>query len=428
MRFLAIFIFTGSLFLISSSLYAISIDRFGLEVHGFLDARYGQRIREDRNEKDQILGEVRFQTDIMEQMENMTLEVKADFLYDGVCDDRNLDLEGTRSPVDLREANISFSPFYFMDIKIGRQILTWGTGDLLFLNDLFPKDWKSFFIGREEQYLKSPSDAIFISLFPSFANIDIVYTPKFDPDRYVRGERISFWNPLFRRRTGRRNVLNAREPNRWFRDDEWAVRCSRNIRGWETALYGYYGYWKDPLGFDPVKRMSTFPRLISYGASIRGTAIKGIVNMEVSRYVSKQDEEGDDPLIPNSEIRFLAGYEKELAKDLTGRFQYYLEYMEDYDEYKRTLPPGVIAKDKDRHLFTARLTKLLMSQNLLLCLFVYYSPSDQDAYIRSLIKYKVTDALAIMFGSNIFEGKNKYTFFGQFEKNSNIYAAFRYNY
>ncbi len=408
--------------------FAFSTEFLGLEIHGFIDARYGQRVREDRNEKDQILGEIRFQTDITGQLRDIIFQVKADFLYDGVCDDRKLDLEGTRSPIDLREANISLSPFYFIDIKIGRQILTWGTGDLIFLNDLFPKDWKSFFIGREEQYLKSPSDAIFISLFPSFANIDIAYTPKFDPDRYVKGERISFWNPIYRRRTGRRNVLNAIEPNNWFKDDEIAVRIYRNIRGWEAAIYGYYGFWKDPLGFDINKRRPFFPRLLSYGASIRGTYLGGIVNSEFSRYVSKQDERGDDPFIPNSEMRFLIGYEREIAKDFTARFQYYLECMEDYSRYKETLPSGYVSKDEFRYLFTMRLTKLLMSQDLLLCLFTYYSPSDQDAYIRSLIKYKLTDEISVMIGSNIFVGKNDYTFFGQFEKNSNIYVALRFNY
>ncbi|MFW6031595.1 MAG: hypothetical protein ACOC9T_03300, partial [Myxococcota bacterium] len=32
-----------------------------------------------------------------------------------------------------------------------------GTGDLVFLNDLFPKDWRSFLLGRDLDYLKAPS-------------------------------------------------------------------------------------------------------------------------------------------------------------------------------------------------------------------------------------------------------------------------------
>ena len=47
-----------------------------------------------------------------------------------------------------------------LDVKLGRQVLTWGTGDLLFLNDLFPKDWVSFFAGRDDEYLKAPSNTL----------------------------------------------------------------------------------------------------------------------------------------------------------------------------------------------------------------------------------------------------------------------------
>ena len=41
---------------------------------------------------------------------------------------------------DLRMASLTFSPADWMDVRVGRQVLTWGTGDLLFLNDLFGDD------------------------------------------------------------------------------------------------------------------------------------------------------------------------------------------------------------------------------------------------------------------------------------------------
>ena len=43
---------------------------------------------------------------------------------------------------DTREAWMFMRPTDYMDIKFGRQVLTWGTGDWVFLNDLFPKDWQ----------------------------------------------------------------------------------------------------------------------------------------------------------------------------------------------------------------------------------------------------------------------------------------------
>ena len=403
-------------------------EKLGLGVHGYLDVRGGLRTQEDPNEGDTSLAETRLQLDVSRFGNLATLQLKADFLYDDPAEDTNMDLETGSGPVDLREANLLFSPVSFMDVKVGRQILTWGTGDLVFINDLFPKDWQAFFLGRDEEYLKAPSDAVFISLFPEWANIDIAYTPQFDADRYVRGERLSYWNPLLGSRAGRNAVIEPDCPDQWFSNDEVAVRLSKNVRGYELALYGYQGYWKNPEGFDLASNQATFPELAVYGASARWTAGKGIVNLELGYYESQDDRDGDDPYTPNSEWRVLVGYERELARDFTMRVQYYLESMEDHGDYQRSLPAGYKQRDRNRHTGTLRLTKQLLNQNLMLSLFLRYSPSDEDAYTRLTAKYKLTDNWMLSCGANIFVGEESYTFLGQFEKNTNVYVAARYSF
>jgi hypothetical protein len=42
-------------------------------------------------------------------------------------------------------------------------IITWGVGDLLFINDVFPKDWESFFSGRPPEYLKLGVDGALVT-------------------------------------------------------------------------------------------------------------------------------------------------------------------------------------------------------------------------------------------------------------------------
>ena len=100
----------------------------------------------------------------------------------------------------------------------------------------------------------------------------------------------------------------------------------------------------------------------------------------------------------------------------------------DYHAYLQTLPAGSKKADRDRHVITVRLTKLLMNQNLKLSLFTYYSPSDQDTYLRPLVRYKIDDHWTVETGGNIFLGEEDYTFFGQFEKNSNLYAGIRFSF
>ncbi|MHC4438881.1 MAG: DUF1302 family protein [Planctomycetota bacterium] len=389
-----------------------------VEMHGFYEFRGGYRLQNDKYQKDMSIMEGRFQFDLFSYFDWGDVKVKGDALGDLVTEEGDF---------DLREANVFTRPTDFMDLKVGRQILTWGTGDLIFINDLFPKDWQSFFIGRDTEYLKAPSDAAKVSLFGDSANLDIAYTPKFDPDRYIKGERISYWNPNLGRTAGRDAIIHTDKPDEWFRDSEIAARLYKNIENYELAFYGYSGHWKSPGGQDPVTNQAIFPDLNVYGASLRGNVGEGIGNVEIGYYDSADDQSGNDPMINNSEMRYLVGYTQEIGKDLTMGLQYYIEQMLDYGAYKRNLPSGP-ARDEDRHLTTLRLTKLLMNQNLQLSLFTYYSPSDKDVYMRPNVNYKVSDNVAVEVGSNIFFGDYPHTFFGQFQDNTNIYTSLRYSF
>src|SRR4030042_1725063 len=326
-----------------------------VEVHGFYEIRTGYRIRKDPYEKDMSVIENRLQVDLSSYPEWADLRVRGDVYGD---------LVEEQADFDLREASLFTRPIDFMELKVGRQILTWGTGDLIFINDMFPKDWNSFFIGRDTEDLKAPSDAAKVSMFGDWANLDFVYTPKFDPDRFISGERISYWSSTYNRIAGQDAIIHTDRPDRWFRDSEFAARLYKNISNYEVAVYGYRGYWKSPGGQDGTQAI--FPDLNVYGASIRGNVGKGIGNLEFGYYESADDQSGNDAYINNSELRFLAGYTQEVGRDFTAGLQYYIERMMDDGQYLDNLPSGP-ARDEDRHLVTLRLTKLLMSQNLRCC-------------------------------------------------------------
>jgi hypothetical protein len=396
-----------------------SLSQIPIDIHGFYELRSGYRLQNDKYEKDMSIMETRLQLDLSSSyLDWADLKFKGDVFGDLVTEEADF---------DMREAYIFTMPAGFIDLKVGRQILTWGTGDLVFINDLFPKDWQSFFIGRDTEYLKAPSDAVKASFFSDLVNIDIVYTPQFDSDRFISGRRISYWNSNLGRSAGRDAIQHADKPDRWFRDDEIAVRLYKNINDYEFAVYGYRGYWKSPGGQNTAATKAIFPDLNVYGASVRGNVGKGIGNLEFGYYDSADDRSGKNGRINNSEMRFLAGYTREVGKDFTAGLQYYVEHMLEYNRYKSSSPAG-LSRDRDRHLITLRLTKLLMNQNLRCSLFTYFSPSDKDVYMRPNVNYKVNDNLAVEAGANIFFGDCPSTFFGQFENNTNIYAAVRYSF
>ncbi|MDF1613786.1 hypothetical protein [Desulfurivibrio dismutans] len=391
-------------------------DRFEVDLHGFTEGRGGLRLDREEDQRDASIGEARLQLDFSRWLGDGELRLKTDLLADGVEEELKL---------ELREANYAFSPHPDLDIRLGRQVLTWGTGDLLFINDVFAKDWESFFIGRDDEYLKKAADAVRLGVFAGPVNLDLVYVPLVTHSTYIDGSRLSYWHGGRQQIVGRDEIARDKSRNRVFRDSEYALRLYRQQAGTEYALYGYYGFWSTPEGMQQSSGRLIYPRLAVYGASVRRPLLGGISNLEVGYYHSLDDSSGRDPLVRNSEWRLLVGHDRELARDLTAGIQYYLERKVQYNNYLASLPPGAPAADRNRHLLTLRLTRLLLQQNLTLSLFVYWSPSDQDGHLRPKANYKISDQLAVEVGANLFRGSRDHTFWGQFEDNSNVYLGLR---
>ncbi len=396
------------------------------EWSAFLDLRMGARLQKDPTQDRTSLDEMRFQLHAEKSWLPMSLGVvlTADFILDRVLEEYEPDLEIGDGAIDLREAYAVASPLEWMDLKIGRQALTWGTGDLLFINDMFPKDWNAFLIGRDMEYLKAPSDAVRMSIFSPIVNVDVVYTPRFDADRFPDRRRLSSWDPTTQSIAGRESELLVDQPDS-LADHEASGRLHRRVGRSEIAAYGYRGYWKSPAGFEPTSGAIVFPKLSVYGASVRRPLFGGIAHTEIGYYDSRQNRSGSNPLLRNSETRGLIGFEREAMANLTVGVQYYVEYMRHHALYLLGQPQGVATADKARHLGTLRLRYLAMDQKLEMGFFGFFSPSDRDVALFPSVNYAISDEWKLSTGANVFWGEEQHTFFGQLEKNTNAYVGLR---
>ncbi len=395
---------------------------FPISIHGFLEGAGAYRIVDDPVQSDDwLMGEARLQLDLDYQYDIISLNFKADFIADAVEEDFD---------IDVRDATIFLTPASWAELTVGRQVLTWGTGDYLFVNDLFPKDFVSFFIGRADEYLKAPSNSIKTSFFTKPLNIDFVWTPIFTKDITPTGERLSFFDPTLPGMRGEDTLPPYRtvEPDESIENGEFATRLYRNLNGVELALYGYLGFWPFPNSYDVEEMAPTYARLATYGGSARGNVLGGIGNIELALYDSLDDRSGDDPTVANSQFRALLGYERELVPKLSLGLQYYLEYILDHDALIENSPTPELEPDDTRHVFTTRFTYLMLRDDLVLSLFAFLSPSDRDAYIRPSLHYKINDALELSTGFNLLAGEHPNTSFGQMENNTNLYARLRYSF
>ena len=152
------------------------------------------------------------------------------------------------------------------------------------------------------------------------------------------------------------------------------------------------------------------------------------MSLELGYYDSRDDRAGRDPAVPNSEIRYLAGYQRQLGPDLTAGLQYYGERMRNHGDYVASLPAGNPARDRVRQLVALRVTRLLAYQTLRLGLFAFYSPTDEDYDVIPEARYSLSDAAWVSLSAHVLGGTAPTTFFGQLRDNDNMSLALRYEF
>ncbi|NNE17049.1 MAG: hypothetical protein HKN10_01110 [Myxococcales bacterium] len=399
-------------------------------IGGFVEGLIAPRVvRSSASANELVANEARFRLNLDATHQIVSARFRGDVFADAV---------ERRIWFDIRDASIFVRGGSWFSMRFGRQVLTWGTGDFLFLNDLFPKDFNSFFIGRADEYLKAPSNSVQTTFMIKKVGLDLIWTPIFEPDRFINGQRLSFFNPLVGEIIGDRSPITPIEPlfpEQRLRNGTVHGRLYGTAGAVELAAYGYVGYWMQPNALaltDPADPNSivglTYARLAVYGASLRTPLFGGLFNVEAAFYDSFKDRAGTTPATPNSQFRGLVGYERELFPKFQMGLQYYLEYTLKHDELTSSSFWPQYEQHEFRHLITLRLNQLLVMDKLELSLFVFFSPDELDTYIRPRITYKVVEPLAIVIGANLMFGRDDYTFFGQLQENTNVYARLRYSF
>ncbi len=409
-------VFTGMTILFLFPLYAIASD---ISLHGFLQGSYSTNVnRENPDGGEFKWAEERMQLKLDANKEPFHLFFKTDAFYDHIDEE---------AEVELREGYIDFTSSGW-DLRIGRQVITWGLGDLIFINDVFPKDYEAFFSGRPMEYLKKGVDSVKIGVYPFFVSAELIIIPFFEPNNYPKSERFWMFDPM-------PSVTNRseHEPTNRMRNTEIALRAYRDIAGFDASIYIYKGFYRQPSmlpdSMSSTTKIDFFYRKLSvYGASLQGRALDGVLSLEAAYYDSREDRKGVDPMIPNSQSKFLIGYQRQMWEDFTIGIQYYGEYMHDYLEYEKNLPTGFPKEKRVYSLSALRLTQFLQHQTLRLSFFAFYGLSDGDYLLNPEIKYNFSDHISAAMGGNIFgEGEN-WSQFGQLRKNDNLYIQMRYEF
>ncbi len=403
--------------LLSLSAFQSSASAEDLSVHGFVQGNYS--VNTDSSNPDG--GDYKRS----EERVQLKLEASKDPVRFFLLPEVSYGHLDEKAEVELREGYGDYASGS-MDMRLGRQVMTWGVGDIVFINDVFPKDYEAFFSGRPMEYLKKGVDAVKAGVYLDAASFELVVIPFFEPDNFPDSKRFWMYDPM----PGVTNRV-VDEPVSKPANTELALRAYRDIIGLDTSFYFYKGYYRQPSMTpdslsSPTRITLSYPELYVYGASAQRGVAGGVASAEAGYYVSQDDADGKNPFVPNSQLKFLAGYQRQFAEDLTAGAQYMGEYMADYGAYEAARIQGFPKEPRYRQLVSLRVQYLLMHQNLRLGWFSFWSPTDKDYLINPEARYNFTDHVWGALGANFFGGAKDTTRFGSLDKNDNVYTQIRY--
>jgi len=414
-----------------------------LEWTGFLEIEQGGHIGDKSVvDKKWILSNRRFRLATNPSNDMGSAFIKADFIEDSVTGE---------SKIDLREARVVMTPAEQIDLSIGKQVNTWGVADMLFINDLFPKNWISNFLGRDMESMKDSANSFRMTGYLGEVTMDLVYHPEFAPDTTPTGCRLSVYNPNSQSLIANESSCGDNS-NRFNQPDsdssETAIRLKVQLGSYEIATYYYDGFFKNPKGLQWADSngkgtgetdlatagytmlTAYYPRLTVQGASLEGQLGPGIVALETGLYDSEEDKDGDNSLIENSKWKYLMGYRMDLSANLSAGLQWYQEQMLQYDAYEKSVQYSDYRKKEKHNTYTMRLTIKAQQETLFINLFTYQRPEDKDAFTKIDVSKRLNDNLEVVAGANIFEGQEHYEDreFGMLRDNDNVFVRMKYNF
>ncbi len=407
------------------SLFASPAGAAEIDVHGFLLGTASVRTSSvplaTGEKRSYLLTESRLRLDLNADSDSgkTAMVAKIDALADSVSSNTSLEVR------ELYGEYLSDS----FELRLGRQMATWGVADRLFINDVFPKNWSAFYSGQPLEYMKIGSDMVKTSVFGDGWDTEIALIPVAQYD-VVPG--------TTRYQLAGNQMLPVQAREKRLSGGEAAIRLHTAVGNTDIALYAFKGFWHQPdkgytmvtaniTATNPTGMTTIYPRLNSFGATVQDTLLGGVLSLETGYYDSIDDKAGTDPFIANSQYRYLVGYEHDIWTDITLGLQLYGEIMKNYTAYYNAAQAAFLAgtgpKPVARHrkIGTVNIRSLWMNQTLTASLFAMGVAGGGRMAVPDLY-YAVTDEFSVNLGAHVFWGGPNSWMLGMMKNDDNVYT------
>lgn len=394
-----------------SAAFALSAhaqDELNLQLNGFVDTYHALQTS--------------YPHKIMSSRTRARLELRADYGEASLYSSMNLaynSLLQDQTGAFLREAYFNYAG-NFLEVKAGRQIVTWGVADGLRITDLIsPMDYTEF-MANDYDDIRVPVNAINLKYPGESFSAEFVFVPV--PEYFVM--------PM-----GEDNPWNMPVPERARMD--LSGTPAKRIKNSEFG--GRLRFFLENLDFS-LTAMRTFNKspvtVASYNPKTDSILIKGVykpmnviggdVSIPIGEFVIRGEvaEYFDEPIaLANSSgyllrntLNALVGIDWYAGNNWTFMAQYMHKFIGRYRDK--------LGIEENTSMVTARISKELLNNTLKFSLYGMLDIDNLGYYVRSAADYLWSDQITLSFGADGFGGKRGT--FKTYKKNTQIWVKGKY--
>ncbi|MCT4638534.1 MAG: hypothetical protein N4A72_12605 [Bacteroidales bacterium] len=405
-RYRALIIF---LITVSTAVYCQD-DKTIFKFNGFADSYHALRVKKPNDfmsSRSRLRGELR-------------VTHEKSFLFASLNATHNSILKD-QTKFELREAFYQYTTGAW-DVKLGRQIITWGVADAMRITDIIsPMDYTEF-LARDYDDIRIPVNAFKIKYLKTDYNIELIFIPVSE-FFIVPTDNTNPWSVIKFSNIS----IDDTKPEKRIKNSEIGGRFSFYLSGIDFSVSALHTWNKMPVfrsskipNNDTIFMHATYKRLNMVGFDLSATLGQFVLRGEAAGYFGEILESkipGNAP-ISSDNINVMFGLDWYPGNDLNVSAQLSHKYITDYSNNMKSY--------RNTSLSTFNITKKLFRNTLSLASFAHIDITNGGLFNRLSADYSLSDQIHLIIGYDHFEGDSG--MFGMYKNNSEIWVKGKFSF
>ena len=355
---------------------------------------------------------------VMSSRTRLRLEMRVDYGEASLYSSMNLaynSLLKDQTGAFLREAYFNYAG-NFLEVKAGRQIVTWGVADGLRITDLIsPMDYTEF-MANDYDDIRVPVNAIDLKYPGERFTAEVIFVPV--PEYFVlpMGEDNPWNMPV----PDRARMDLSDTPEKRLKNSEYGGRLRFFLENLDFSLTAMHTYNKSPVtvaSYDPqtdsILIKGVYKPMDVVGGDVSIPAGEFVFRVEVATYF-------DEPIaLKNSSgyllkhsLNGLLGFDWYAGDNWTFMAQYMHKFIIEHSDK--------LGMEENVSMLTARVSKELLNNTLKLSVYGIFDVDNVGFYVRPAADYLLNDQITLSLGADFLGGRRGT--FKSYEKNDQIWV------